>query len=460
MIVVLAVVGVLLVRRRGISQAGVDPYLAAVPVLASTTAGLLALRLYPWAMRLFGWLAARHRGGVAFLGLAMAGRVSVGAALPLVVIVLAVAVGGFASSVRVGLSDTRDVASARMVGGDLRLSTAEFAPDAVGRVGGVPGVTAVASGHLAAQGSLRTTIDTVADPGVAVLVLDTAAYQRVLARIGLDLRLPEELASARPGGDVPVVVSAGVAHQSDLAVRLGGGGLRRLRVVATLDVPPGLSRVDFVVVPRKALDGGAARISLLFVAGPHADPAAVRAAARPIPGATPDDPVGPDASAVMDSPGVALITRVERRRALERSGFNDGITLAFNAGAAAALIAGLLAIGLALIVDAAARGRALSLLRTMGLGSGQARGLLLVELMPLMVTAMATGAAVGVILPALLGPALGLSAFTAGAPLAIGLDGRSVGLLAALLLLLVLGGALTEAAVNRRLGLGQVLRVA
>src|SRR6266511_813735 len=111
---VLAAAGVVLVRRRGISQAGVDPYLAAVPVLAGTAVGLLALRLFPWPVRVLGRLAASGRGGVAFVGLARAGRAPAGSALPLVALVLAVAIGGFAGSVRVGVSAARDLAAARL----------------------------------------------------------------------------------------------------------------------------------------------------------------------------------------------------------------------------------------------------------------------------------------------------------------------------------------------------------
>ncbi len=461
---VLAAAGVVLVRRRGISQAGVDPYLAAVPVLAGTAVGLLALRLFPWPVRVLGRLAASGRGGVAFVGLARAGRAPAGSALPLVALVLAVAIGGFAGSVRVGVSAARDLAAARLVGGDLRVSAAELAPDALERVTRVPGVTAVASGYLAAPGSVRLSDVMPVDLTMAVLVLDVAAYQRVLERTGIDLRLPAELATPRPDGALPVVASPRLARETALTVRLDGPA-RRLQVVGTLDALPGLSRVDFVVIPREALGTGAVRRNLLFVAGPRADPTAVRAAARVLPQANAEDPVGPGmpvvpGDATVAEPGeVTVLVRVHLRQALERSAFNDGISLAFDIAAVAALLAGVAAVGLALMVDAAARGRVLSLLRTMGLAPGQARWLLLVELLPLTVTALVAGAALGVVLPVLLAPALGLQAFAAGTPVTVGLDGRSVGLLVGLLLVLATAGVLGQAAANRRLGLGQVLRV-
>jgi putative ABC transport system permease protein len=461
---VLAAAGVILVRRRGISQAGVDPYLATVPVLAGTAVGLLALRLFPWPVRVLGRLAASGRGAVAFVGLARSGRAPAGSVLPLVALVLAVTIGGFTGSVRVGISAARDVAAARLVGGDLRVSAAEFAPDALDRVTRVPGVTAVASGYLAAPGSVRLSDVMPVDLTMAVLVLDMAEYQRVLEKTGIELHLPAELATARPDGALPVLASPRMSREPALTVRLDGPA-RRLQVVGTLDSLPGLSRVDFVVIPREALGAGAARRNLLFVAGPRADPAAVRAAARVVPEVRPEDPVGPgrpvvpgDAAAA-DPAEVTVLVRAQVRDALERSAFNDGISLAFDIAAVAALLAGVAAVGLALMVDAAARGRVLSLLRTMGLAPGPARWLLLVELLPLTVTALVAGAALGVLLPVVLAPALGLAAFAAGTPVTVGLDGGSVGLLAGLLLLLAASGVLIEAAANRRFGLGQVLRV-
>src|SRR5690606_4293484 len=105
------------------------------------------------------------------------------------------------------------------------------------------------------------------------------------------------------------------------------------------------------------------------------------------------------------------------------------------------------------------RGRTLSLLRTTGLSTGQARRLLLVELVPPTVWAVAAGVATGVLIPVLAGPALGLDGFTGGTPLPSRVDPLVAGVVALAVLLLVLIGVLVEAGANRRLGLGRVLRV-
>lgn len=94
-VLLLAGLGLLLLHQRGLTRAGVDPYLSAVPVLVSAAAGLLALRLIPWPLRLLGTAAARRPGAVGFLGLARAGRADPATGLPLLVLVMAVAVAGF-----------------------------------------------------------------------------------------------------------------------------------------------------------------------------------------------------------------------------------------------------------------------------------------------------------------------------------------------------------------------------
>jgi len=447
-VLLLAVVGVYLLHRRGLSLAGIDPYLSAVPVLAGAAVGLVALRVYPWPVRGLDRVARRLRGGVAFLGLARAGRAPAGAALPLVVLVLAVGVGGFAATVRGGIAQARDTAAAREVGADVRLTADAFLPGAVGAVAAVPGVTTVAIVNEIPAGALRSR-DSAVDSLVKLFIVDVPAYRRILDGIGLSgVTLPPELLDPQPDGNgrLPVLASTVASRVSGLSVRLGPT-FYDLRVVGVADRPlPGLLPEQFVIVPRAAVSTVDYPVTELLVGGTRADPTAVHQAAL----------AGRPAET---QPPITAVDRVARRQDLERSAFNDGISLAFTTGTAAALVAGLLAIGLTLMVDAAARGRALSLLRTMGLAPRQARRLLLVELLPLMATALLAGAALGIALPRLLAPALGLSAFTSGTPVPTTVDVAAAGLLAAFFAVLMVAGIVTEAAANRRLGLGQVLRV-
>jgi putative ABC transport system permease protein len=154
-----------------------------------------------------------------------------------------------------------------------------------------------------------------------------------------------------------------------------------------------------------------------------------------------------------------VTTWAQHRQSLQDSGANSVLSFSFAAGAAGAAALALLAVGLTVLADAPGRGRALSRLRTMGLSARQGRRLLVYELVPLIGTAVLAGGLIGVLLPRLVGPALGLTAFTAGLPADTRVDPRLPA--AALLLVAVaLAVAVTvESLVNRRMRLGEALRL-
>lgn len=439
LVVLLAGLGVWLLQRRGVNQAGVDPYLSAVPILVAVAAGLVALRLYPWPLRLFGAMAARRRGAVGFLGFARAGRAAPVTALPLVVLVLAVGLGGFAGAVYASVSAARDAAATRAVGADLRVRGEALTAQAAAAASQVPGVSAVAGLHRDG----RVYEEQNSRIQAVVLTVDAPAYQRVLAAIGAPDRLPEAVVSARPGtAPVPVLAGTPVTEEAGtgLTIQVGRNEFAAEVVGGVAGLPRLLDGERWILVPGSALPEPVG-VDELLISGADADPDAVLAAAGGDPGAA------------------TVTTRSGYRADLDASEFNRGLNLALAAGTAGAALGGLLAIGLALLVQGAARGRSLSVLRTMGLSSRQARGVLLVELVPVTLLAVGTGAVAGAVLPVLLAPSLGLTRFTDGVPIPVGLDVRTAGLLAVLLGVFVVGGAVAEAAVNRRLGLGRVLRV-
>ncbi|MFS8519877.1 MAG: FtsX-like permease family protein [Micromonosporaceae bacterium] len=206
---------------------------------------------------------------------------------------------------------------------------------------------------------------------------------------------------------------------------------------------PGLDP-DFtwMVVPRQALtDPG--EVNQLLVAGAGVDPDAVRAAVA----AT--TPVG-------DLQGSSL---EEERARLEASGFNASLTTVFVAGTLACTVGAVLALLLQVILQATRRGRTVSVLRTLGMSGRQARALLLAELLPPVAVAIAIGGAVGALLPLLLAPALGLDAFAAGVRPPVTVGPTTLLISAGLLVTLAAAATVTSDLVNRRLGLGNVLRV-
>jgi putative ABC transport system permease protein len=150
----LAIGGVVLLRQRGLAGGsaageleGVDPFLAAVPALVGIAVGLVTVRLYPYPVRLAGWLAAAGRGLVPALGLRRAERQGGAGFLPLVVLLLTVAIGTFASTMLATLDRGQVQQAWRAVGAAHHVSGTDQLLDDVD-LGDVPGVEAAAGAHV------------------------------------------------------------------------------------------------------------------------------------------------------------------------------------------------------------------------------------------------------------------------------------------------------------------------
>lgn len=465
-VVLLAVLGVLLVRRRGLAAAdGVDPYLVMVPVLLAVAVALVILRLVPWPLRLAGRLATRARGAVPFLGFAGAGRGSPVHTAPLAVLVVAVATGVFTGTVTGSIADARDRATDSEVAGDALITGAGFGPDTVRTLSAVPGVTAVAPMWADNGAPLRTGQAGSPQGQVRVLLVDGPAAERVLRRSGSSLRLPSALTQAvRAGDTVPALVSP------DLAAQVGGAGAvdvqgtpYRFRVAAVAAEAPGLGvgAQRFVVLPAQALPVPAERplrFNRFVVAGAGADPGALRRAGDAGQLAYLTSGLG-RAPAAWALPPTTVTTWRDQRASLEDSGVNRVLSFTFAAGAAGAVVLALLTVGFAVLAGAPARGATLSRLRTLGLSAGQGRRLLLYELVPLLAVALLAGGLVGVALPRLIGPALELSGFTAGVATRDRIDPALVAAVFAVMMLAVAAALLVESAANRRMRLGEALRL-
>ncbi|MFG1951244.1 FtsX-like permease family protein [Micromonospora sp. NPDC048830] len=510
-LLLLAGVGAFLLRRRGLGTGGaVDPLLVSVPVLLAIAAAVLALRLYPWPLRLASRVAARARGSVAFLGTARAGRAGVGA--PLVVVVLAVATAAFCGVVAAGIEASRDRAATRAVPGDALVTGMRFAPDTATELAALAGVGAVApvlaeprQPVLADAAGRSTDIR-----NVHVLLVDGAGLADVARRAGVEVPVPPALArgatpsttagagtagpavprtagTAAPGGPgggggqpLPALVSPALAADlADVGLDAAAGrpafvdvqGNRLpLRVAATVEGFPLVDRDTerFVVLPWPDVSGGPhplAPTGFVLAADPPAadaaraariDEAALYRIAEEgqrryqrlgaVTGGEP--PLPPQVS-----------TWSAHRAQLGGAGVNGVLVFGFATGAAGGAALGLLALAFVVLAGARDRGQALSRLRTMGLSRRQWRGLVLVELAPLVLVSVLTGALVGALLPVLLTPVLGLGAFTGGAPVPVrfepGLVAAGLGLA-----VLALGFAIAvETLNNRRLRLGEVLRL-
>ncbi|MEV0152436.1 FtsX-like permease family protein [Micromonospora sp. NPDC050686] len=461
----LAVLAVVLLRRRGLTLGTVDPLLVTVPVLLAVAAAVIALRLYPWPLRLVSRIAARARGTVAFLGTASAGRS--GVATPLVVVVVAIATAAFCGVVAAGIEAGRDRAVTRTVPADAAILGTRLAPDTAAALERAAGVRAVTPLALGAGQRLAIDVEgTDARLGdVTVLVLDGAGFAAVADAAGVQVPVPDALRAPAGAGPLPAVVSPQLAAELadaglDTSAFVPVQGRRQpFRVAATVADFPLVDTGRYLVLPWSAL------------------PAAQRDAVVPtgflVAGDDLDGPelarIGNEGQRRYQTSGavtsnrtpldVQVRTWAAQRAELGAGGANGLLAFGFVAGTVGGTVLGLLAIAFTVLAGARTRGQVLSRLRTLGLSRRQGRGLLLVELAPLVTVAVLTGAITGALLPLLLTPLLGLSAFTGGVPVRAAFE---PGLVAGAVLLAVVALAFAvavEAVNNRRQRLGEALRL-
>lgn len=456
LVVVMALVGVVLLRRRGVGGGtGLDVYLAAVPVLLGVATGLVVLRLFPMPMRALSWAAARRRDVVPFLGLRRVIRQPRVTAAPLVVLVLAVAVAVFSSVLLRTIEHRQAQAAWQEVGAGLRVDAAGAGSLHSGvDIAGVAGVADVVPAFVdvgtqaAAGGTLVTSVD--------LLALDGAAYAEVLEDMPGGPRLPAGVRGGAGAGagttddPVPAVVSTdwmgGQAQTGDRFYLRIGGQQVHFAVHATEDrfpsVPVGRR---FVVAPLAAVDaaspGRPLRPNRVYVEGDVTGASMIEALRSQEAGAV----VASRAdvlSDVRDSPLVA--------------GSVWGLRVAVVLACAYAALAS----ALALTLTARARSRDLAYLRTLGLSERQALGLTAVELGPTALTATIAGAVLGIATAHLVAPGVELSAFTgASAPAGLVVDPLTTATLAGAVLLTTAVAALAVTARTRRTDISKTLRM-
>ncbi|MET8066627.1 hypothetical protein ACFYON_13440 [Micromonospora sp. NPDC005686] len=465
-VLLLAVLGVLLLRRRGLVPGEVDPLLVSVPVLSAVASAVLAIRLYPWPLRLLGRLAARGTGSVAFLGTARAARSVV--TTPLVVVVLAIASAAFCAVVTTGLEAGRDAAAARQVPADALITGERLALDTGTELTRLAGVRR--SSPVAQEADQRLAADErgvdLRVGAVSVILVHGPELARLARDADVPVPVPQALLGTAGPGPVPAVVSPAVA--ADLAAAghtdsafVGVQGQRyEFRVAERSETFP-LVRADttrFVVLPWQHLPARQTDVTPtgFLVSGNDLDVAALRR-------------VGNEGQLRFQSSGafvgreppreVAVHTWTDVRGQIGEGSVNGILGFGFAAGAAVGTGLGLLAIAFVVVAGARARGQVLSRLRTLGLSPGQGRGLLLVELGPLVGTAVLTGAVAGALMPLLLDPVLGLSAFAGGTPVRLVFEPWLVVAVVAVGAAALAVAIAVEAVANRRLRLGGVLRL-
>ncbi|HET8586284.1 MAG TPA: FtsX-like permease family protein, partial [Candidatus Limnocylindria bacterium] len=467
LVVVLAVIGIVLLRRRGLTAAGAgseasgfDPFLAAVPVLLGVAVGLVVLRLYPLPLRVVAWLASLGRGFVTVFALRRVGREAGAVHLPLLVLLLTIAIGVFSSVVTSSIERGQVATAWQAVGAPFRAEAAVY--------GTLPrdlDLTRVAGVHDAARAYFLpdVTFDMTgtASGSVVLDAVDVDALGRVAGGSPADPRLPLPLVAEAPkdaavGSDaapIMAVVSkraplgSHVMSQGDRFELLIDGAWTSFEVAEARDTFPGITPGrTFVVVSLDHLQASRPTrplpITNIFLSADQSAEPAIR-----------------DALPIEGSPA-HLTSQAAVLADLHASPLVSAVAAGFGLGLLVAALYSALAVIVALILTAAARSRDLTFLRTLGLSGRQSIGLTVMEHLPSVLLAMLVGIGLGIGLAVLLEPGLDLRAFAGQTiPVSLSVDWVAVALLALGLAGVVTVAVLATAALARRMSVTRALRL-
>ncbi|MEV6105974.1 hypothetical protein AB0M28_14840 [Streptomyces sp. NPDC051940] len=467
-VMLLAVAGVAAIRVRGDGASGgafgVDPQLAATPVLLGLATVLILMRLYPLPVR---WLAARaraRRGTVAFIALARVGRTAAGRTMVLLVLVLTLATAVFGGLISSTVAEGRARAAAWNAGGQAAVIDTAAGPETAEVIDRTPGV-----GHTVATQRAEVTLARATDGQVRgttdLIGLDAAALHTAVG----DSRLADAMLGmgdkhARgPQQDGPVTVLPALAtgpladyrgetlpltgsQRQTVAVKIVGEltdtAARDPALGPVTGPDPSDSTLLVDAAAFKAVSRWDVKEGAVLAYGDELDAAKLRSAALA--------GVGPSAQVrVLD----------EELAALSDDGLLRAVLFVYAAAGVTAVLLALLAVVLELLLSAAERGRTAACLRTLGLGSRPTAFVHFLELLPMVIAAIAGGGALGLLLPAILGRALPLGEFTGGPGAEQSTDYGLTALLAVGLAALVALAVAVETARGRQRALGSVLRV-
>lgn len=444
-IVIVAGAALFAVRSRGLLQTrteGVDPLLAAAPLLMSIAVTVIVLRIYPVAVRAAMALGRRTRGALGTLGAMQAERAI--AVLPLAALTLAISLvvsgGLLVETVRSGQVH----ASWQRTGADVRVD-GPVTDAQVAAVAAADGVTA-ATGLLTVR---ETRVAVGAETALVTLVAIDASERDLLDQLP-----PESLAV---GGDDLAALFEPVAEGDPLPILIDESLERKLRDVVTLTVAgetretldarvvgtfdaglDGYDRGPYIYLSRAALTSRidfTVELNRLLATGEGAE------------------------AAVQQLDGT-VFTRTQWLKDRQQQALVSGVNTVMLASTAAVGLLALIGLVASVLAGSRARRRSLSLLRTLGLSSRLGWWLALSELAPLVIAAVVGGVAAGVAVVLVLAPSFGLETLAGGvdapalsiAPWVIlGVAGAAV--------VLALVAMVVEVIAHRRDRLSEVLRV-
>lgn len=441
----LAVLAAVLLARRGLTAqspgevvAGVDPLLAAAPLLITLGVAVLVLRLLPLPLRALQRGMHRRRGAVGLVGAASAVRGGAVGALAVLALLTGVVATVFGIVMAGTLAAGVNTAARDAVGSDIQVTAPDIDTTLIDAIRAEPGVAAAVG------------LDDVG--GVDLVAADGRLRVQV---VFTDL---DALPSVREGLAAPTGTGPAIYLSPEVAERISGdtaslGGLK-VTVAGKLTTPlPGVETA-WVVAER---DDQAAVSGLQFAPGrvlvavqPGADVGTVADRLREL--ATEAQRDGRSAVTVTDTPSQIAAAYARPTTFALVSGI--------AAGAVGALLLAALAIGVATASAAERRNRTLGVLAVLGMPVRSRRALLAWELAPLAIAAILAGLAVGLALPFVVAGSVDLQGYVGGVtPVTPQIPAALVGGAMLLIALIVLATGALAAAVARRADPSSTLRI-
>lgn len=466
LIVVLAVAGLVLIRRRGVAagsladpEGGFDPLLAVAPVLVVLAAGLILVRLIPIVFRLLAWLGSLRRDLPLFFGFRRMAEQSFVARLTVVVMLAAVGIAVFSAVVSFSIERGQIASTWQRVGADYRIDPVNEGaplPSSID-LSGVDGVEAVADAVHVPNNQL------VSDrPMVGLIDLyafDVAGYQAVTEGTPISADFPSSMTIEQNvrglgtgANPIPAIISSTWVDEQAIGVgdtfvlEVGSNELTFIVREVRDRFPAISSGQPFVIIP----------LMSLRVAQPQVEWPATRRYLR-----APGDALDELRTTLIQQTFAAnMISRDQLYSDLADAPLISGVRVGFALSVILAVVFAALAVVTALALTAAARARDMGYLRTLGLSSTQATLITFLEQIPVTLFAILMGTGIGILLVRLAEPGLDLAVFTGeGLPVTILVDWSSIILL--LVGLMVVAGAtiIGYSLLTRRMSLGQVLRL-
>jgi putative ABC transport system permease protein len=408
-IVVLAIGGVFLLRRRGLihteqpTALGVDPYIAAVPILLAAAAGVLLARAIPFLSRALTRVTERRRDVVPFIAARRLAELPPALCVAMIMLVVSVATASLGFIIQDSIARDQRESAWLTTGAAYRLNLPDnTTPDV--DVASVNGVEAVAP--VIAQSGASVSTGSGGSTAVTIVAVDPTAYRDVVRGTllgGSGLSIAKHLTRDAPIPGMLVQQSAALSGLSthDKAQLLWGRAELSVEVSGLIQRLPGIDTGgNIVVVSVETLNaltaqrGTEAAPTIWFVSGSPGVGNLLRDRFR-----------NADVDATVTSADEMF--NASRDAPLAR-----GIVRGFWLSAAAAIA---LAVGTciaSIVLTSPARHRQLALLRTLGLSQRQSPGIVAIEVLPILALASVVGSVLGIAIATIIATGLALHSFS------------------------------------------------